>query len=112
MLVLAAFAIMDWNVVCVVLAWFVYISCKQQLILLETGGEDVPFGYDFSQGYASLEGETPPPTRRRRPNMFHRWLQRRAARKAQREVEIGRATSELQSPMYLVCRLLLEKKKI
>src|SRR5437762_6520373 len=25
--------------------------------------------------------------------------------------EIGRATSELQSPMYLVCRLLLEKKK-
>src|SRR5437764_13333759 len=26
-------------------------------------------------------------------------------------VEIGRAPSELQSPMYLVCRLLLEKKK-
>ena len=26
-------------------------------------------------------------------------------------IEIGRATSELQSPMYLVCRLLLEKKK-
>src|SRR5437764_8828892 len=25
--------------------------------------------------------------------------------------EIGRDTSELQSPMYLVCRLLLEKKK-
>src|SRR5437762_9131720 len=25
--------------------------------------------------------------------------------------EIGRAPSELQSPMYLVCRLLLEKKK-
>src|SRR3712207_8346253 len=27
------------------------------------------------------------------------------------EVEIGRATSELQSRQYLVCRLLLEKKK-
>src|SRR5437879_10810754 len=27
------------------------------------------------------------------------------------ETEIGRDTSELQSPMYLVCRLLLEKKK-
>src|SRR5437762_8041965 len=26
-------------------------------------------------------------------------------------IEIGRAPSELQSPMYLVCRLLLEKKK-
>src|SRR5437762_12845972 len=25
--------------------------------------------------------------------------------------EIGRAHAELQSPMYLVCRLLLEKKK-
>src|SRR5437762_4615958 len=25
--------------------------------------------------------------------------------------QIGRDTSELQSPMYLVCRLLLEKKK-
>src|SRR5437764_4074649 len=27
------------------------------------------------------------------------------------DVEIGKHTSELQSPMYLVCRLLLEKKK-
>src|SRR5258708_38433608 len=27
------------------------------------------------------------------------------------EKEIGRATSELQSPDHLVCRLLLEKKK-
>src|SRR5437879_8007188 len=31
---------------------------------------------------------------------------------AEIEMEIGRHTSELQSPMYLVCRLLLEKKKI
>src|SRR5437762_11304118 len=29
----------------------------------------------------------------------------------ERAKQIGRATSELQSPMYLVCRLLLEKKK-
>src|SRR5947208_8989652 len=28
-----------------------------------------------------------------------------------RAAEIGRATSELQSPDHLVCRLLLEKKK-
>src|SRR5687768_17883592 len=29
----------------------------------------------------------------------------------QQQVEIGRATSELQSRLHLVCRLLLEKKK-
>src|SRR2546422_8181602 len=29
----------------------------------------------------------------------------------ERRVEIGRATSELQSRLHLVCRLLLEKKK-
>src|SRR2546429_7060694 len=32
-------------------------------------------------------------------------------RKARRNVEIGRHTSELQSRLHLVCRLLLEKKK-
>src|SRR5437762_7005076 len=35
-------------------------------------------------------------------------------RRPEMKVEIGRSeehTSELQSPMYLVCRLLLEKKK-
>src|SRR2546422_6301419 len=31
---------------------------------------------------------------------------------AHRRREIGRATSELQSRLHLVCRLLLEKKKI
>src|SRR6266487_7022516 len=34
---------------------------------------------------------------------------RRVARLGRRQ--IGRATSELQSPVHLVCRLLLEKKK-
>src|SRR5437762_9951273 len=49
-----------------------------------------------------------------------RWLSERSisrsrcARKKPRLLEIDRSeehTSELQSPMYLVCRLLLEKKK-
>jgi Zn-dependent protease len=71
------------------LAVFVYVTCKQQLIMLETGGEDAPFGYDFSQGYTSLEGGQPPATapRRRRLNWFQRWLQKRAAAKARREQE-------------------------
>jgi Zn-dependent protease len=67
------------------LGLFIYHTCRQQWILLETGGEDSLFGYDFSQGYTSLEGDAPP--RRRRPNFWQRWLQRRAAQKRQREQE-------------------------
>ena len=37
------------------LALFIYVACQQQWILLETGGEESLFGYDFSQGYTSLE---------------------------------------------------------
>jgi Zn-dependent protease len=74
------------------LALFVYASCKQQFILLETGGlgEDNLFGYDFSQGYTSLERREAP-ARRRRPNFFQRWLQRRAQRKRQQEEELRQA---------------------
>jgi Zn-dependent protease len=68
------------------LALFIYVTCQQQWIILETGGEDSLMGYDFSQGYTSLEREAAPP-RRRRPNFFQRWQQRRAARKLQQESE-------------------------
>jgi stage IV sporulation protein FB len=75
-----------WNeVLLLVLAFFIYTSCKQQWILLETGGEDSLFGYDFSQGYTSLEKDQPLPPRRKQPNFFQRWLQRRAAKKLQRQ---------------------------
>jgi stage IV sporulation protein FB len=73
-----------------VLAWFIYVTCKQEWIQLETGGEDSLFGYDFSQGYTSLErDEQPaaPPRKKKRANFFQRWLQKRAARKLQREQE-------------------------
>jgi hypothetical protein len=88
MLVIGIFAIVRDDVLALALALFIYVNCKQQLIVLETGGEDAPFGYDFSQGYTSLEG-TPSaaPPKRRNPNFFQRWLQRRAARRAQRELE-------------------------
>ena len=47
-----------WNeVMLLLLAVFIYTACKQQWIILETGGEDSLFGYDFSQGYTSLEKE-------------------------------------------------------
>ncbi|MFO0808052.1 MAG: DUF6576 domain-containing protein [Gemmataceae bacterium] len=89
MLILGVYSIAAESVLALALAYFVYVSCKQQLILLETGGEDSPFGYDFSQGYTSLEGESAPvtPPKRKRPNVFQRWLQKRAAKRAAREIE-------------------------
>lgn len=81
-------AIVTQEVLALCLALFIYTACKQQWILLETGGEDGIFGYDFSQGYTSLEREeetiAPP---RPRLSWWQRWLQRRAERKAQRELE-------------------------
>jgi stage IV sporulation protein FB len=67
------------------LALFIYVTCRQQLIFLETGGEESLFGYDFSQGYTSLERDQP--AARRRPGFFKRWLQKRAALRLQREQE-------------------------
>lgn len=69
------------------LAVFIYVSCQQQRLLLEAGGDESLFGYDFSQGYTSLERDQTPTPRRRRPNFFQRWLQRRAAKKLQRALE-------------------------
>jgi hypothetical protein len=73
------------------LAFFIYYSCRQQWIILETGGEEQLFGYDFSQGYTSLERDQPPPPRRKQPNFFQRWMQKRAQRKLQREQETREA---------------------
>jgi stage IV sporulation protein FB len=82
-----AMAAPDYGVLTLCLALFIYSTCRQQWILLETGGEDSPFGYDFSQGYTSLERDQPSPPRRRQPNFWQRWWQRRAQRKRQREEE-------------------------
>jgi stage IV sporulation protein FB len=69
---------------------FMYVTCRQQWILLETGGEESMFGYDFSQGYTSLE-DASPPSRRRRPNAWQRWLRKRTQRRMQREQELREA---------------------
>jgi stage IV sporulation protein FB len=69
------------------LAVMIYFACRQEWIALESGSEEGPFGYDFSQGYTSLErdqGSVAPPSRRKQ-NWWQRWLQKRAARKMQRE---------------------------
>ena len=76
-------------VLCLFLAFFIYASCKQEWQTLEGGGEESLFGYDFSQGYTSLEKDVPPapPPRKKRQNMLQRWLQRRKQLRIQREQE-------------------------
>jgi Zn-dependent protease len=87
MFIIGVYALVVKDPLVFCLALFIYFACKQQWIILETGGEESLFGYDFSQGYTSLERDQPRATRRRRPNFFQRWLQRRAARRLQREQE-------------------------
>jgi stage IV sporulation protein FB len=72
------------------LALFIYISCRTQLFVLETGGEEGLFGYDFSQGYTSLERDAPHLTTKR-TSWWKRWRENRAARKLQREMEAREA---------------------
>jgi Zn-dependent protease len=85
-MLLIGIAAIAWNeVLPLLLAAFIYLTCRHQWIILETGGEESLFGYDFSQGYTSLEGEAPP--RRRRPNFWQRWKQKRALQKRLREQE-------------------------
>jgi stage IV sporulation protein FB len=91
MFLIAIYALVNEELLILCLAWFIYQSCKQQWIQLETGSEDTLFGYDFSQGYTSLERDQPPQPRKKRPNFFQRWLQRRRAAKLQRQQEIEAA---------------------
>jgi stage IV sporulation protein FB len=97
MFVLILVGVAKNEVMLLLLAWFTYTSCSQEWIKLETGGEDSLFGYDFSQGYTSLERDldepdqsvtaAPPQPRPKKLSFWQRWLQRRAERKRQREME-------------------------
>lgn len=72
------------QVLLLMFAWYIYASCKQELIDLESASDDAVFGYDFSQGYTSLEKDEdghPRPAKAKRQNFLQRWLQKRAARK-------------------------------
>jgi stage IV sporulation protein FB len=90
--ILGLYAIIQSDPLALGLALFIFLYCRQEMILLETGGEESAFGYDFSQGYTSLErGGEEIPRPRRRIGWFKRWMQRRAARRAQRERETREA---------------------
>lgn len=89
-LFLVAMVVNEWLLA--FLSIFIYVTCRQQWILLETGAEDSLFGYDFTQGYTSLErGQEPTGPRRKKPNFIQRWLQKRAAKRLQREQETREA---------------------
>jgi hypothetical protein len=110
MFLIGIYALMKNELLVLCLALFIYVSCKQEWIQLETGSEDTLFGYDFSQGYTSLERDDPQPPRpkKKRPNFFQRWLQRRAARKIQREQQ--REAEEEQRMDELLDKIAREGK--
>jgi stage IV sporulation protein FB len=89
MFVVAVYALVTepQNLLLLCLAAFIYMSCKQEWINLEMGGEESLFGYDFSQGYTSLERDQPARPRKKQKNFVQRWLERRNANKLQRQLE-------------------------
>jgi Zn-dependent protease len=73
------------------LALFVFFTCQQELQRLEMGIlEEDSLGYDFSQGYTSLERNS----KQRRPGFFQRWMAERAERKRQRDEEERQAEEQ------------------
>lgn len=72
----------------VVLAIFLYFGAKQEEGTREDlDSEDELFGYDFSQGYTSLEESSR--QHEPQPGPFQRWLDERRAAKLEREREIA-----------------------
>lgn len=89
--VVGLYAITTGAVLAFALAIFIMNACRQQWIVLEAGGEEGAFGYDFSQGYTSLERSVSDAPARPRVSWWYRWLQRRAARRLLREQEAREA---------------------
>jgi hypothetical protein len=90
MFVVGLAAIIFNELLALCLAVFIYVACRQEWIALESGSEEGPFGYDFSQGYTSLERDqiTAAPQPRRKQNWWQRWRQKQNAKKLQREQEV------------------------
>jgi Zn-dependent protease len=72
------------------LGLFMFYASSAKLHALEA--EEGVYG-DFSQGYMSLDRDEPAP-RPKRPNVLKRWLQARAARRLQREIEQRQAEDD------------------
>lgn len=73
--------------------------------LAEIDGDETPLGYDFSQGYTSLERHSEPATSaRRRASLFRRWLERRRQlrlrKQQQREEEEDRKADDILARLH------------
>lgn len=90
-LLVSVFSIVVNELLPFALAGFIGLTCWRQWVVLVTGGEESLMGYDFSQGYTSLERDAPRRPRRRRPNFYQRWKQTRLARRLAREQETREA---------------------
>ncbi|MGL4419062.1 MAG: site-2 protease family protein, partial [Gemmataceae bacterium] len=84
--ILFAIAIYTEAVMLSGLAFFILVNCAQTLYQMESGGEVGPFGYDFSQGYTSLERDDPPVVTKK-PGFIKGWWAARKARRIAREAE-------------------------
>jgi Zn-dependent protease len=72
-----------------VLAIFLFFSAhheRQRMPAVRTDNEDQPFGYDFSQGYTSLERSSEDPHEETGP--IARWLEERREARQRRQQEI------------------------
>ena len=78
-----------WSVepMLLMMSLFIYFYCRMQYIALEQAENESVFGYDFSQGYTSLEKDDPPPRRAKQAGPLKRWLQARRDRKLQAEMQ-------------------------
>ncbi len=83
---LGLFALYEKNMLLLGVAVFVYLSSALERRMLEMGmlSDDSVFGYDFSQGYTSLE-KTVSKGRPRRPSVWERWRQNRRRLKMRRQ---------------------------
>jgi Zn-dependent protease len=102
MCVIGLYSLIFEVVMALLLAIWVYVECRRQMMILETGGDESLFGYDFSQGYTSLERDQPQTAAPQAPRLswWQRWRQRRAQQKAQRERE-AREADERRMDMLL-----------
>lgn len=83
------------SMVLVVLAFLIIVLAMQESFQLQAAEsyDDSFLGYDFSQGYTSLE-KSEPARPQRRVGLLQRWLERRKAEKQRRLVEQSQQTDQ------------------